>query len=58
MKVWELIAELSKRPAGENVYIARSESHSYMDITSASHDATDGLLIYGDGTDDESDAEE
>lgn len=55
MKVWELIAELSKRPAGEDVLIARSESHTYMLTTSVQHNMTDCLVIYGDGSNDEPD---
>lgn len=57
MKVWELIAELSKRPAGENVYIARSESHAYMHVNYASAQQSGELIIYGDGSEDEGEDE-
>lgn len=58
MKVWELMAELSKRPAGENVYIARSDSHTYQDTTRAYCSSIGEIIIYGDGSDDDGDDDE
>lgn len=54
MKVWELMAILSKCNAGDNVYVSRSESHCYQDSTSVDTQQTDcGVVIYGDGSDDD-----
>lgn len=48
MKVWELMAELSKRPAGDDVCVAHS-GDSYL-VRLESTDSDEGLVyLYGDG---------
>lgn len=58
MKVWELMAVLAARPAGEEVHIARSESHVYMEVSGADASIMGEVVIYGDGSDDEPEDED
>jgi hypothetical protein len=48
MKVWELIAELSKQPAGDDVSIGNSHD-SYLVNVGHVKSEDGGIFIYGDG---------
>ena len=58
MKVWEVIAALSKYPAGADVIVARGEDthRFFLDRVSDSESESDQVVFIGDGSepDDES----
>lgn len=59
MKVWELIAELAKRPAGDEVFIrGPCTLWSEIDATDAFDDGTFGIIAKDFNVVDESDGRE
>lgn len=51
MKVWELIAELSKAPAGDDVYVSRGEETYIVMAKGVDRDThEDAVWVFGDSS--------